>query len=86
MKLKPEFIVHHTEKESLLVPSGSAAFSGIVKGNATLGAILELLKTETSEAEIIQAMCARFEAPEEKIARDVKKALDGLRGIGAMDE
>ena len=43
MKLKREFIAHSGAGESLLVPSGGAEFVGIVRGNQTFGAILELL-------------------------------------------
>ena len=86
MKLKKEFITHNTESESLLVPAGGAGWSGLVRGNKTLGAILELLKTDTTEEAIITAMKARFDAPEEVIIRDVKKALSELRKIGAIDE
>ncbi|MBQ9438065.1 MAG: PqqD family protein [Lachnospiraceae bacterium] len=86
MKLRKEFIVHHTESESLLVPAGGAGFSGLVKGNKTLGAILELLKTDTTEDAVLAAMKARFDAPEDILTRDVKKALFELRKIGALDE
>ena len=85
MKLKKEFVAHTSGRKSLLVPVGTAEFSGMVKGNKTLGAILELLKEETTEAEIIAAMKARFSAPEEIIARDVGRALAELRKIGAID-
>ena len=60
MKLKKEFVTHDTGDESLLVPVGGTAFSGLVKGNKTLGAILELLGKDTTEADIIAAMCARL--------------------------
>ena len=53
MKLKKEFITHNTDSESLLVPTGAAGFSGLVKGNKTLGVILDLLKDDTTEADII---------------------------------
>lgn len=86
MKLKKEFIAHDTGSENLLVPAGGAGFSGLVKGNKTLGVILDLLKEDTTETEIIAAMSARFDAPEAVIARDVKKALTELRKIGALDE
>lgn len=86
MKLKKEFITHNTGSESLLVPAGGAGWSGLVKGNKTLGAILELLKTDTTEEMVITAMKARFDATEDVIARDVKKALSELRKIGAIDE
>ncbi len=86
MKLKKEYITHDTETESLLVPAGGAGFSGLVRGNRTLGAILALLKEETTEEAVIAAMEERFDAPEEIIARDVEKVLSGLREIGALDE
>ena len=85
MKLKPEFITHNAGDEALLVPVGGASFSGLVKGNKTLGAVLDLLKTETTEAEIVAALRARFDAPEETIAADVRRALAELRRIGAID-
>ena len=86
MKLKKEYIIHDTGSESLLVPAGGAGFSGLVKGNKTLGAILALLKEDTTEEAIIAAMKQRFDAPEDVIARDVKKALSELRKIGALNE
>lgn len=57
----------------------------MVKGNKTLGAILNLLKEDTTEAAVIDIMKQRFNAPEEIIIRDVKKALSELRKIGAID-
>ena len=86
MKLKKEFIPHETGNESLLIPAGGAGFSGLVKGNKTLGVILELLKEDTSEEKIIESMKQRFDAPEEVIAGDVRKVLSELRNIGAIDE
>ncbi|MDO4803519.1 MAG: PqqD family protein [Lachnospiraceae bacterium] len=86
MKLKKGFITHSTGTESLLVSSGATEFSGLVKGNKTLGVILDLLKTDTTEEALIDTMYGRFEAPREVIAADVKKALSELRKIGALDE
>ena len=85
MKLKKEFIPHETGSESLLIPAGGAGFSGLVKGNKTLGAILELLKEDTAEEKIIAAMKQRFDAPEDMITADVQKAITELRKIGAID-
>ncbi len=86
MKLKKEFITHVTEEESLLVPTGNAEFSGIVRGNRTLGVILELLKEETTEEKIVSALKDRFDTPEGAAERDTARALAELRGIGALDE
>ena len=86
MKLKSDFIVHVSDGEALLVPTGASAFSGIVKGNKTFGAVLELLKNETDEESMISAMKNRFDAPPELISADVRKAVSELRRIGAIDE
>ncbi|MBO6207156.1 MAG: PqqD family protein [Lachnospiraceae bacterium] len=86
MRLRKEFITHETGSESMLIPAGGARFSGLVKGNKTLGAILALLREDTTEEQIISVMKQRFDAPEEKIADDVKKAIAELRKIGAIDE
>ena len=86
MKLKKEFLLRNTGSESILVPAGGAAFSGIVRGNKTLGMILELLKEETTEAEIVAALKRDFNAPEGVIEKDVAGIIAGLRDIGAIDE
>ena len=86
MKLRSEFLIHQNDNETLLVPAGSAEFSGIVKGNNTFGEILSLLKDDTSESQIIKSMCERYEAPEEVISQDVRKILDSLRSINALEE
>lgn len=86
MKLRNGFIPHETGSESMLIPAGGAGFSGLVKGNKTLGAILALLKEDTTEEAVIRAMQSRFDAPEDVIAADVKKALTELQKIGALDE
>ena len=86
MKLKKQFLTHEADGMSLLVPLGGAGFSGIVKGNKTLGAILELLKNDTTEDAIVEAMCERFDAPADVIAADVQRAVRELQSIGALEE
>ena len=86
MKLNKEFLLHNTGSESILVPTGSAGFSGVVRGNKTLGAVLELLKEETTEVGIIAALKSRYQAPDGAIEKDVARALTELRRIGALDE
>ncbi len=74
----------HGEADFEVVTAGAdIAFE---RGNKTFGAVLDLLKKETSEAKIIAALAARFDAPEAVITADVEKALKELRQIGALDE
>lgn len=85
MKLKPYFIAHNSSNESYLVPTSGAEFSGVVKGNKTLGAIIDLLKEETTREKVIEKMKERFEAPEGAIERDVDRVISQLQKIGALD-
>lgn len=85
MKLKPYFIAHNSSNESYLVPTSGAEFSGVVKGNKTLGAIIDLLKEETTREKVIEKMKERFEAPEGAIERDVDRVIFQLQKIGALD-
>lgn len=86
MKLNKNFILHIAEGETLLVPTGDAGFSGIIRGNATLGAVLELLREEITEEKLVASMKVKFDAPVETIRTDVEKALAVLRKVGALDE
>ena len=86
MKLKKEYLVRAAQGEGLLVPTGAAPFTGLVRGNAVFGRVLELLRSEVSETGLVSALGAEYDAPESVIAADVKKALMALRSIGAIDE
>ena len=86
MKIKDSFIAHESDGESMLIPTGDAKFSGIVKGNSTLGAIVGYLMEETTEEEVVEKMMARFDAPREVIARDVNTVISELKRIDALDE
>jgi hypothetical protein len=85
MKLKSDFVAHDTGSETVLVGTGNSGFSGIVRGNATFGAILEILADDVTEEQIVAEMKERFDAPEGAIERDVARALAELTRIGAID-
>lgn len=86
MKLKDSFITQDIDGTQFLVAVGESSFKGIVKSNGTAAAIVDLLKEETTKERIVDAMCAKYDAPEERIEADVETILDKLRGIGAIEE
>lgn len=47
---------------------------------------MNLLKEETSEEQIVDALFERYDAPREEIAADVREILSTLRGIHALEE
>ncbi len=86
MKLRDEYLVYLRNEKSILVPVGKQGFNGVVRVNNTAAAIIDLLKEETSEKEIIQKMLAEYDASEEQIAGDVRKVVNELKKIGAITE
>ena len=58
-----------------------------MRSNATAAFIIDQLKQETTEEQIVQAVLARYEdAPEAQVRADVQKVIGTLRGINALDE
>lgn len=86
MRLKNEFLTHTKGDEAYIVPSGGVDFRGLIKGNQTLGEVIELLKADTTEDEIIKSLRKKYNAPDGIIEFDVKKALKVLRSVGAIIE
>ncbi len=86
MRLKDSFITQEIDDTQFLVPVGAEDFSGIVRGNKTAAFIVNCLKEETTEESIVDAMCAKYDAPRDQIAADVGNILKVLRRVGALDE
>ena len=86
MKLKSDFITQTIEDTQFLVPVGAEAFQGIVRSNKTAAFIVDCLKEDTTEEKIVDAMCAKYDAPRAEIAADVKEIISTLRGINALEE
>lgn len=86
MRLKPEFVSAPVATQTVLVPTGDSPFHGIVRGNKTFAAIVELLRQETTEEAVVAAMHERYDAPEGAIENGVAKVIAKLREVGAIEE
>ena len=85
MKLKSDLITQNIDGRQFLVSINGDSFSGIVRSNRTAAFIVDYLKNETTEKEIVDAMCRKYDAPREVLAADVKEILEKLRGINAIE-
>lgn len=87
MKLKNGFVTHNVGSTQMMVATGPAAagFHGLVRSNETAAFIVNCLKKETTEQEIVEAMLKEYDAPEEVIARDVRSVVEKLQAIGALE-
>ena len=86
MRLSDQFVIHDTGTEQIMVPVGSAAFSGMVRSNRTAAFIVDCLREETTEAAIIRKLLEKYDVSEERAGADVRAIVEKLRGIGAIVE
>ena len=86
MKLNSGFLTHNDGDNKLLASTGATKFSGLVRSNQTAGFIIECLEQNTNEDEIVAKMQKKWEVSDEIARRDVRKVIDQLRNIGAIDE
>ncbi len=86
MKLKDTFVQHNMDGQTVIVPTAGADFHGLIQGNKTLAVIADCLKQDTTEEEIVDTLCARFDGDREIIKADVAEAVKKLKEIGAIDE
>lgn len=87
MKINSNFLTHQSKDEYYMIPTSNAKFSGIVKNNETANFIIECLKTETTEGEIIEKILREYDVEDKsKVENDVRNIINQLRKIGAIDE
>ncbi len=86
MKLKDGFVTQVMGGEQIMVATGKANFSGLIRSNATAAFIVDCLKKETTKEAIVSAMLDKYEVSAEKAAADVDKILATLRSVNALDE
>ena len=85
MKLKDNFITNETDGEQIMVAAGGS-FAGMVRSNATAAFIVDCLKTDTTEKDILDKMLAKYDGDKNVMADDIKTIIGKLRKIGAIDE
>jgi hypothetical protein len=86
MKLKQGLMTHEINGVQYLIPIGREVFSGVIRSNESAAFLVDLLKEETTEEALVDAMCREYDAPREVLAADVTKILEILRRANALEE
>ena len=83
MKRSDAFILRQVAGKHVLVPIGNAAveFPGMVELNPTGSYVWQLLETEQTEDQLLQALLNKFEAA---VKADLDKFLSRLRSVNAI--
>ena len=90
MKLKDGFITRTVQGTQMMVAvDGSAAnFHGLVRSNETAAFIVDCLKSDTTEEQIVDRLLGErmgeYNVSREVAQRDVHAILEQLYGIGAI--
>ena len=88
MKLKHTFEMMEIDEQQMAVPvgDGADAFHGILKLNKSAAAILELLREDTTEEEMVQKLMEDYDTSEEEIRTYVHDYVEELKAAGFICE
>lgn len=88
MKLKKGFCTQTISDGQVMVPTAEADtdFRGIVRNNETAAFVVDLLKNDTTEEKILDALKSEYDGDEDKMRSDLRTVLNKLREIKAIDE
>ena len=84
MKLNPKFLTHETKGEHITVSTTGTKFNGLIRSNPTAAFIVESMKADTTESEIVDKMLAKYEVDRPTAEKDVANIIGKLRSIGAV--
>ena len=87
MKLKHTYEIMELDDQMMAVPVGDGAeeFHGILRMNQSAAAILELLKEDTTEEEIVAKLLEEYDSTEEELQGFVHGYLEQLKEAELVD-
>ena len=85
MKLNDKFLIHNDGDTKFVVSTGNTDFNGVARGNESAGFIIDCLRSDTTEDEIVAKMRENWDVSDELARSDVRKIVGQLRDIGAID-
>ena len=88
MKLKDGIVLGNIDGQNFAIATGklSSSLSGSINNNESANYIFKLLQKEQTEESIISAMQERYDAPEDKIAADVREFISTLDSYGVLEK
>ena len=84
MKLNPKFLTHETKGEHITVSTTGTKFNGLIRSNPTAAFIVESMKADTTESEIVDKMLEKYDVDRTTAEKDVADIIGKLRSIGAV--
>lgn len=87
MRLKKGFITHNVDGTQMMVAAGPAAktFRGMVRSNESAAFVVDCLKENVTEDDIVKKLLDVYEVSEEIARKDVQMIIHKLDSIGAIE-
>lgn len=87
MILKKDFILHSTGEEYVIVAVGKAAehFHGLIHLNSVGGKIVEFLKEDISEEELINKMLEIYDVDLDTLKKDINNIVSQLKNANIVE-
>lgn len=86
MKIRNTYILRNVAGENLVVPIGdSVNFNSVITLNATGKFLWELLKDDTTEEQLTDALCSEYSVEREIASRDVSSFIEKLKKNDMLD-
>ena len=86
MKLDPKFLTHETKGEHITVSTAGTKFNGLIRSNSTAAFIIEKLKSDTTQEQIVDSILEKYDADRQTVEKDVANVISSLHAIGAIIE
>lgn len=88
MKLKNGVVLTAYGNEHIAVAAGEAtkSFNGMIKMNGTAAFICEILKSDTTADDIVDALCEKYEVDRKTALKSVQNTLETLKKVGLLED
>lgn len=88
MRIVPGFLLRKIGAEWVAVPTGAAArrLNGLISLNETAAFLFRALETETDRTALLDALCAEYESPRDKLEADLDIYLSQMRELNLLEE
>ncbi len=88
MKIKTGFMLRSVAGQNVVVPVGTAAidFNGMINLNESGAFLWRTLEGGATEAELVSALLAEYDAPEDIAHRDVEAFIKKMKEANLIDE
>jgi len=87
MKLKYNFAIQEVTDFWAAVPVGKDAkkYRGVMSLNESAKDMMEFLREDITEEELVQKMLEEYEAPEDQVRKDVTEFIQKLKDADVLD-